>query len=957
MKATKILIVLIVLSSIHLTAQLTSFQRVEYDNVKGKYIVYADALDGTPDKVFWNDYYKSSNLKLKQFDILFSPLPLELLGYGSDIQSQALTSAYEWEDHGYIHYDFTDFFPAIESKFDNSTNIFRDNYVCGFTAMAVTKNDNIYQFEPYSDLSVTEYKQTAIYLNNTSDFNYNWTTDVNDLGTINARFKSVYLHEFGHLLWIGHSYRILGQPANVMNAGNPPYQMANSLTSTDIEGIAHIYQFFGWGATGIEDGIELNGPVYLNQNSSYAYSAIFVDVAPLGDYVVGGYNWKILLRHAEGEYQYSTGTAGSNEIWNINANLGAVPTGYCWYRDANNNVIGRLKVTGTDNDGIVHTSEQNIYVSGVANNTTNGTLPNNETWCGTMNITGNVTVPSGITLKILPGTDIRFQNNSSLIVNGGLNVNGTSMDKITFDFITPNATIQNGIKVNSGGSINISHSIVKNGYKVINVNQGVASIDNCEVTNCSSHGIYLYGTDYTSSQPVITNCNIHGNTNGCGIAMYYSSPLLIGNEIYNNFISVGVANLSQPDFGNLGNYGNNNIHNNSSQGVYAIYYGSPFLGRDACETQGGRNILENNSYHELLVASNVAVLAEKNWWGSDPPNSSKITSFYNTIDYDPWLSSSPSQQFANMRLSPEENLFNTEFHQGENIGVDKTIQKATLPLDPNISLINKLGYAKRQIDLKHYKTAQLITKEIIEKYPDSSAAFLALGMLWRASKEDDIESFKVFLKNLGLQKTKNELFGAAEIIEADFEKNNRVAKLNTIINKYKDTKTAEFGYFNLFLYYVLEEDNKAKAKETGDLIISLFPNSPAAIEVNDLLNINIKEVIAKPVSSNKINLTNNELPTEYKLLGNYPNPFNPSTTINYALPVQSNVEINIFDVMGRLIRSFVISSQNAGYQNVIWNGKNENNEQIASGIYLYRFKAVSTDGKVFEKTSKLLMLK
>ena len=71
MKATKILIVLIVLSSIHLTAQLTSFQRVEYDNVKGKYIVYADALDGTPDKVFWNDYYKSSNLKLKQFDIFF----------------------------------------------------------------------------------------------------------------------------------------------------------------------------------------------------------------------------------------------------------------------------------------------------------------------------------------------------------------------------------------------------------------------------------------------------------------------------------------------------------------------------------------------------------------------------------------------------------------------------------------------------------------------------------------------------------------------------------------------------------------------------------------------------------------------------------------------------------------------------------------------------------------------
>ena len=83
----------------------------------------------------------------------------------------------------------------------------------------------------------------------------------------------------------------------------------------------------------------------------------------------------------------------------------------------------------------------------------------------------------------------------------------------------------------------------------------------------------------------------------------------------------------------------------------------------------------------------------------------------------------------------------------------------------------------------------------------------------------------------------------------------------------------------------------------------------------------------------------------------------PSTTISYALPFESNVEINIFDIMGRLIRTFNINSQNAGYQNVLWNGKNENNEQVASGIYLYRFKAIAIDGKVFEKTSKLLMLK
>ena len=176
-----------------------------------------------------------------------------------------------------------------------------------------------------------------------------------------------------------------------------------------------------------------------------------------------------------------------------------------------------------------------------------------------------------------------------------------------------------------------------------------------------------------------------------------------------------------------------------------------------------------------------------------------------------------------------------------------------------------------------------------------------------------------------------------------------------IITKYKDTKTAEHGYFNLFMYYFFEEGNKAKAKETGDLIVSSFPNSPAAMLISELTR--NQKTMPKKGSGSETSTTNSSLPTEYKLLGNYPNPFNPSTTINYALPVQSNIEINIFDIMGRVVRTFDLNGQSAGYQNVLWNGRNENNEQVASGIYLYRFKAVATDGKVFEKTSKLLMLK
>jgi len=100
------------------------------------------------------------------------------------------------------------------------------------------------------------------------------------------------------------------------------------------------------------------------------------------------------------------------------------------------------------------------------------------------------------------------------------------------------------------------------------------------------------------------------------------------------------------------------------------------------------------------------------------------------------------------------------------------------------------------------------------------------------------------------------------------------------------------------------------------------------------------------------------VPDEYELLGNYPNPFNPSTTISYALPFQSSVELVIYDIMGRDIKSFNISSQSAGNQNIRWDGTNENGSPVASGIYLYRISIKSLENtETFVKTAKLMMLK
>ncbi len=102
----------------------------------------------------------------------------------------------------------------------------------------------------------------------------------------------------------------------------------------------------------------------------------------------------------------------------------------------------------------------------------------------------------------------------------------------------------------------------------------------------------------------------------------------------------------------------------------------------------------------------------------------------------------------------------------------------------------------------------------------------------------------------------------------------------------------------------------------------------------------------------------NKIPLEYSLQQNYPNPFNPSTTIRYTLPKESNVQLTVFDIFGREIRTLISGNQALGYKEIIWDGKNNNGNQISSGIYILHIKALSSiDRTVFEQSTKLILMK
>ncbi|MFH1701091.1 MAG: T9SS type A sorting domain-containing protein [Candidatus Zixiibacteriota bacterium] len=94
------------------------------------------------------------------------------------------------------------------------------------------------------------------------------------------------------------------------------------------------------------------------------------------------------------------------------------------------------------------------------------------------------------------------------------------------------------------------------------------------------------------------------------------------------------------------------------------------------------------------------------------------------------------------------------------------------------------------------------------------------------------------------------------------------------------------------------------------------------------------------------------IPTEYSLEQNHPNPFNPSTTIEFSLPQAGHVQLEIFNLLGQQVRLLSDSHFPAGTHKIIWDGLTDADRQSASGIYLYRLKS-----EEFQQTRKMMLLK
>ncbi|HOH47449.1 MAG TPA: FlgD immunoglobulin-like domain containing protein, partial [Candidatus Cloacimonadota bacterium] len=140
-------------------------------------------------------------------------------------------------------------------------------------------------------------------------------------------------------------------------------------------------------------------------------------------------------------------------------------------------------------------------------------------------------------------------------------------------------------------------------------------------------------------------------------------------------------------------------------------------------------------------------------------------------------------------------------------------------------------------------------------------------------------------------------------------------------------------------------------------IFSLSYDATEPTQINETIVITSND-LSNPVQTIAISLqvVDNDDPSANpvitKLVGNYPNPFNPETSIRFSLKEAGNVSLRIYNLRGQLVRTLVNGSYQSGNHTVVWNGRDNNGNSVSSGVYMYRMESPG-----YNKTMRMMLVK
>lgn len=535
----------------------------------------------------------------------------------------------------------------------------------------------------------------------------------------------------------------------------------------------------------------------------------------------------------------------------------------------------------------------------------------------------SLTIQSGKTLTIPSGAQLVFASGKGIIVDGTLNATSTTFTS---------SSTWGGIQFRSGSSGILDGCTIENVYTyggaaISMIGGGSATVKNCTIeNNSSSHGISIINTG--TSVPYIYNNTIRNNTLS-GIYIYNGNAYLRYNNITgpssSGHAGVNCYYFSTPLFAApSGGYEEGwNTLQNGYHGLWGNYHCNINAGSS---TNGYNNTFSNNTYANVRASSYTTISAKKNWWSPNPP-SRVIVDGTSSVDYSPYNQWQDAIATGNSKNSIGEN---------------------------SITSLSSLSQAREFLFQKDYQSAFDIYKQIINSKINEKEVMFAISDLYFLYKAYSIPGVLTLLESIISSKEEVKEYKplALEVIsnlslydksEPDF------LLFNTKLREYSMNTIHELhGIVDLFYYHFNKKEFDAALKVI-ESVSEKFIEEDNVKFAKWLINseLGIESSSTSKFGNGITSAEDNSKPKEFRLFGNYPNPFNPTTKISFSIPVQAQVELEVYDALGRKVAEVVNETLNAGEYEVEFDGSG-----LASGLYIYKLTSGnSTDSK------KMMILK
>ena len=273
------------------------------------------------------------------------------------------------------------------------------------------------------------------------------------------------------------------------------------------------------------------------------------------------------------------------------------------------------------------------------------------------------------------------------------------------------------------------------------------------------------------------------------------------------------------------------------------------------------------------------------------------------------------------------------------VGGGISIKSESDPIISNVVIFNNFGFSGGGIFIQ--SSSNVIIKDVTIVNNTSSNGAGAIQL-----------EYNSFAEVTNTTIADNQSFSAINFIESSsaFIQNSIIWNQNSEQITAQAESIIDISYSNIMDGWIgdgnIDSDPLFCSTDTVDY--TLAENSPCvASGFNNLY------MGSQPVGCDAVLIVENDiLPFQYIVHQNYPNPFNPKTTIKYHLPIDEFVNISVYDMNGRLVKTLINSSQTAGYKSIQWNATNDRNEIVSAGLYL-----LTTETKKFRDTKKMLLLK